>query len=100
MAPGAWRKSPGLVGRKADANRTAFSAPARDGGFMKVTDADVTRRGFMQTTLAAGVAVGTGARSAHAAESKNGVPYRVLGKTGEQVSAVGLGGFHIGVQAT
>ncbi len=30
----------------------------------------------------------------------SGIPYRALGSTGEQVSLIGLGGFHIGVQPT
>ncbi len=30
----------------------------------------------------------------------SGIPYRALGSTGEQVSLVGLGGFHIGIQPT
>jgi predicted aldo/keto reductase-like oxidoreductase len=29
----------------------------------------------------------------------NGIPYRTLGRTGEHVSAIGLGGYHIGVPA-
>lgn len=29
--------------------------------------------------------------------SRNGIPYRTLGQTGEQVSVIGLGGFHIGM---
>ncbi len=31
-------------------------------------------------------------------ENRDGIPYRALGKTGEMVSIVGLGGFHIGKQ--
>jgi predicted aldo/keto reductase-like oxidoreductase len=31
-------------------------------------------------------------------ESKGQVPYRTLGETGEKVSVIGLGGFHIGMQ--
>ncbi|HKI68089.1 MAG TPA: aldo/keto reductase, partial [Verrucomicrobiae bacterium] len=33
-----------------------------------------------------------------AAETKGEMPYRALGSTGEKVSIVGLGGYHIGVQ--
>ncbi len=34
-----------------------------------------------------------------AAEIKNGIPYRTLGNTGENVSCIGLGGYHIGSQS-
>jgi predicted aldo/keto reductase-like oxidoreductase len=33
------------------------------------------------------------------AESRNGIPYRTLGRTREQVSLIGLGGYHLGKQA-
>lgn len=33
------------------------------------------------------------------AETRNGIPYRSLGSTGEKVSAIGLGGWHIGMQS-
>ena len=33
------------------------------------------------------------------AETKNGIPYRELGRTGERVSLVGIGGYHLGKQA-
>lgn len=38
--------------------------------------------------------------SAFAAEMRHGIPYRTLGRTGEKVSLLGLGGYHIGVQPT
>ena len=34
-----------------------------------------------------------------AAEIRNGIPYRTLGNTGENVSCVGLGGYHLGMQS-
>ena len=34
-----------------------------------------------------------------AAEIKNGIPYRTLGNTGEKVSCIGLGGYHLGMQS-
>jgi aryl-alcohol dehydrogenase-like predicted oxidoreductase len=32
-------------------------------------------------------------------ESNSGMPYRTLGRTGEKVSLIGLGGYHIGMQS-
>ena len=37
---------------------------------------------------------------AFAAEARHGIPYRALGRTGERVSCIGLGGYHIGIQPT
>src|ERR1700688_2161811 len=38
-------------------------------------------------------------RQAAASESRNGIPYRTLGRTQEKVSLIGLGGYHLGKQA-
>jgi predicted aldo/keto reductase-like oxidoreductase len=61
-------------------------------------DPALTRREFLEfgvaTTLAAGFSQG-----ATAVETRGGVPYRTLGRTGEKVSAIGLGGSHIGTQS-
>ena len=62
----------------------------------------VSRREFLEVA-SAGVVVG----ALHAAfppgnaggEVKNGIPYRELGRTGEKVSLVGIGGYHLGKQS-
>ena len=56
-----------------------------------------TRREFMKLSAAAGVAMSFGPGCAR--EVKNEMPYRTLGSTGEKVSAIGLGGYHIGLQS-
>jgi aryl-alcohol dehydrogenase-like predicted oxidoreductase len=58
-----------------------------------------SRREFLKSTVAAAVAM-PAALSALAAEPRNGIPYRKLGRSGEQVSIVGIGGFHIGQKPT
>jgi aryl-alcohol dehydrogenase-like predicted oxidoreductase len=57
----------------------------------------VTRREFLEMGVAASLAVGT-ENIAWAADTKAEVPRRTLGRTGEKVSMVGLGGYHIGSQ--
>jgi aryl-alcohol dehydrogenase-like predicted oxidoreductase len=57
---------------------------------------ELNRRDFLKAAVATGVIVGSGA-AAWSAESKEGMPYRALGRTGEKVSIIGLGGYHIGV---
>jgi len=56
----------------------------------------LSRRDFVRSLATTGLALGVGAH-AWAAETKSGdMLYRMLGRTGEKVSAVGLGGYHIG----
>src|SRR6266576_182818 len=64
----------------------------------KQIEATVSRRSFLKSAAAAAV---FGAASTHTlmAETKEGMPQRALGRTGEKVSAIGLGGYHIGKQA-
>src|ERR1700693_4769642 len=54
------------------------------------------RRRFLQTVGATTVIASLDQKFAHAAET---VPMRELGRTGAKVSIVGLGGYHLGMQA-
>ncbi|HEY1399991.1 MAG TPA: aldo/keto reductase [Terriglobales bacterium] len=58
----------------------------------------VTRREFLGSAIATAFMAGAGQYS-RAVETTGGIPFRTLGRTGEKVSLVGLGGFHIGKQA-
>jgi predicted aldo/keto reductase-like oxidoreductase len=62
-----------------------------------MSDAPNNRRDFLQASLAAGAALSlaAGAEGADDASAK-GLPTRPLGKTGERVSIICLGGWHIG----
>ena len=60
-------------------------------------DHGMTRRHFVKSIAATGVATGIGATN-WAAETRSGdMIYRTMGKTGEKISALGLGGYHIGI---
>jgi len=61
------------------------------------TQSGVTRRAFLEMGVAATLAAGAD-KLTWAADVKGTVPRRILGRTGEKVSMVGLGGFHIGSQ--
>jgi predicted aldo/keto reductase-like oxidoreductase len=57
----------------------------------------LSRRDFVRSLATASLAVGVSAR-AWTAETRSGdMLYRTLGQTGEKISAIGLGGFHIGI---
>lgn len=60
--------------------------------FLGKASAGIAGAGLGGRLFAAGALLG--------AETRNGVPYRALGRTGERVSCVGLGGYHIGIQRT
>lgn len=56
------------------------------------------RRQFLQTAAATTVITSLSKKLSHAAETAT-VPVRTLGRSGEKVSIVGLGGYHIGMQS-
>jgi predicted aldo/keto reductase-like oxidoreductase len=59
----------------------------------------VTRREFLGAMLSTSILAGVAGPEVWAAGAENGIPYRKLGRTGERVSLVGLGGYHIGMQS-
>jgi predicted aldo/keto reductase-like oxidoreductase len=61
-----------------------------------MSDSPNNRREFLQASLAAGAALSlTAGTQADDEASKHGLPMRPLGKTGERVSIIALGGWHI-----
>jgi predicted aldo/keto reductase-like oxidoreductase len=58
----------------------------------------VSRREFLGMT-AASLLMASNVSQAAKLESMNGIPYRALGRTGEKVSLVGLGGYHLARQS-
>jgi predicted aldo/keto reductase-like oxidoreductase len=68
-------------------------------GLEKISTQDVTRREFLGKSLATTLAITMSKNKSWAAESKGEIPRRLLGHTGENVSLVGLGGYHIGMQS-
>jgi aryl-alcohol dehydrogenase-like predicted oxidoreductase len=58
----------------------------------------VSRREFLGMTAASFLMAGTLGAAAKP-DQHHGVPYRALGRTGEKVSLVGLGGYHLATQS-
>ncbi len=61
-------------------------------------DAGISRRGFLGLA-AASILLAHSDQQSPRPESRNGIPYRTLGRSKEKVSLIGLGGYHLGHQA-
>jgi aryl-alcohol dehydrogenase-like predicted oxidoreductase len=68
-----------------------------DGSAIHSKNGGVTRRNFLGMAVAATCVTGA-ERLSWAVDTKTGMTYRTLGRTGEKVSMMGLGGYHIGMQ--
>ena len=67
-----------------------------------MTTGRTNRRDFLGRGLglaASSVGIPLLGQAASAVPGSGGIPYRTLGRSGEKVSMVGLGGYHIGTQA-
>ena len=71
---------------------------AQDAGANDAVDGGISPRGFLGFAAASILLVDAGQRSPRS-ESRNGIPYRTLGRSKEKVSLIGLGGYHLGKQA-
>src|ERR1700704_5613348 len=61
-------------------------------------DPAVSRREFLGMTAASLLMAGSLSGAAKP-DARNGMPYRTLGRSGEKVSLIGLGGYHLGNQS-
>jgi predicted aldo/keto reductase-like oxidoreductase len=73
----------------------AYSAPPTSHDEL---DDGISRRGFLGLVAASFLLAQAGQQSL-GADSRNGIPYRTLGRSKEKVSLIGLGGYHLGKQA-
>jgi predicted aldo/keto reductase-like oxidoreductase len=67
--------------------------------FLEPDPDDLTRREFLSAMLTTSLLAGVAGAELWAAGAENGIPYRKLGRSGERVSVVGLGGYHLGMQS-
>src|SRR5881275_25711 len=90
-----------MTPNNSDSNQPRFDSfeqsPPKD-RMLANHDPGVSRREFLGMTAASLLVAGS-LSDATKPESRNGVPHRTLGRTGEKVSLVGLGGYHLGKQS-
>src|SRR3989441_12729957 len=87
-----------MTPNNSDSNQSRFDSseqsPAKD-RMLANQDPGVSRREFLGMTAASLLVAGSLSDAAKP-DSKNGIPHRTLGRTGESVSLVGLGGDPLG----
>ena len=76
--------------------RANFGSSAAPQAGPRGVSSAVSRREFLTTTITASIVAGAAGHT-WAAEAATEMPRRALGRTGEKISAIGLGGYHIGV---
>src|SRR5437667_7417746 len=90
-----------MTPNNSDSNQSRFDSseqsPAKD-RMLANQDPGVSRREFLGMTAASLLIAGR-LSDAGKRDGKNGIPHRTLGRTGESVSLVGLGGYHLGKQS-
>src|SRR5207244_12564641 len=90
-----------MTPNNSDSNQPRFDSfeqsPPKD-RMLANHDPGVSRREFLGMTAASLLIAGRLSDAAKP-DSKNGIPHRTLGHTGESVSLVGLGGYHLGKQS-
>jgi len=89
------------MSEKNELYRRADSGDSNLGPVPRADDAAVagmSRRGFLGLAAVSIFVAHADSQSARF-ESRSGIPYRTLGRTGEKVSLIGLGGYHLGKQA-
>jgi aryl-alcohol dehydrogenase-like predicted oxidoreductase len=74
-----------------------FESPVRE-NIISNHDSGFSRREFLGMTAASLLMAAT-LNGAADTDRKNGIPYRLLGRTGERVSLIGLGGYHLARQS-
>src|SRR5947208_5394402 len=90
-----------MTPNNSDSNQPRFDSfeqsPPKD-RMLANHDPGVSRREFLGMTAASLLIAGRFS-DAGKRDGKNGIPHRTLGHTGESVSLVGLGGYHLGKQS-
>src|SRR5262252_8542530 len=82
-----------------NAERRSEMKPQKQ-SFFKPSADNLTRREFLGGVIGTSLIASLAGPELLAAGEENGIPYRRLGRSGERVSVVGLGGYHIGVPSS